>query len=68
MNNHFLVSTPEISFTFIGGAIREGRHVWLCTPTGKRVLRVPRKQVRQVTAEETARRIVADIREHRLRN
>jgi len=58
---HYLVETPEASFTWIGGEAQpDGDHLWLCGPAGNRLLRVPRNQVRLVTPSQTAKRIVAD--------
>ena len=59
---HYLVTTPALTFTWIGTAEPDGAFVWLCTPDGRRVLRAPKAYVRESTLEETAARIVADRR------
>lgn len=61
--SHYLIETPEVCLSWIGGPAQpDGDHVWLVTPDGKRVLRVPRSYVTQTTPEETALRILADRR------
>ncbi len=59
---HYLVQTTVLCFTFIGQAQPDGAHDWLCTPDGRRMLRVPREHVHPSTLEETAARLVADRR------
>ena len=61
---HYHVQTPKGSFTWIGGRIEPASNgdVWLTKPGGERVLRVPRRYVKETTREETARRIVEDRR------
>ena len=61
---HYHVQTSEGSFTWIGGETQpaDNGHVWLCTPGGERVLRVPAECVRESNREETARRIIEDRR------
>lgn len=59
---HYRVQTPEGSFSWIGGETKlAGDHdVWLCTPGGERVLRVPANCVRESSREETTVRIEQD--------
>jgi hypothetical protein len=58
----FFVESPQASFTWLGQAEPDGAHYWLCTPGGKRVLRVPKEFVRDSNAEETAAAIVRERR------
>jgi hypothetical protein len=57
----YLVQT-EISMTWIGGPLKpaDNGHVWLTSPDGEPVLKVPSSAVTATTKEEIARRIVAD--------
>ena len=58
---YYHVETPQTSMTWIGGSIEPagvGGDVWLCSPTGRRILRVPGRYVKETTRQETARRIV----------
>lgn len=66
--NHYLVETPAMCFTFVGQAEPDGEFIWLCALNGKRLLRVPREQVRESSPEETAHRIVEDRRAALARN
>jgi hypothetical protein len=58
---YYLVTSPETSFTWIGGPVeKDGNHVWLMTPHGERILRVPKAWVTKSSRTETARRLEAD--------
>lgn len=61
---HYHVQTPAGSFTWIGGETQPAgeNDVWLCSPRGERVLRVPADCVRPTTRDETPKRIQADLR------
>jgi len=58
--HYFHVSTPDASFTFLGGpsSPADNGDVWLTNPSGEHVLKVPASCVRRSNREETARRIV----------
>lgn len=60
----YLVQTPEVSLTWIGGPLKpaEPGHVWLTNPSGKPVLKVPAASVTPSSKEETAQRILDDKR------
>jgi hypothetical protein len=66
----YLVQTPEVSVTWISGELipAESGHVWLTTPSGKPVLKVPSNAVTVSTKEETANRIIADKQAANARN
>jgi len=62
--NYYLVETPEVSFSWIGGPTRPAGpgKVWLTNPDGTPVLEIEASCVRRTTREETAKRIEADRR------
>jgi len=62
--NYYLVQTPDVSFSWIGGEAKPAGAgmVWLCKPDGEPVLKVPENCVRRSTREETAQRILNDRR------
>ena len=57
----YFVQTPECSLTWLGTTKPDGAdHVWLCTPAGEPLLRVPRSDVQETTREATAARLAQD--------
>jgi hypothetical protein len=57
----YFVQTPECSLTWLGTTKPDGAdHVWLCTAAGDPLLRVPRANVSETTAEATAARLAQD--------
>lgn len=62
---HAFVSTPDASFTLIGGPpIDDGDHWVLTNPGGEPLMRVPKTRCRFTTLEETAERLTEDARHH----
>jgi hypothetical protein len=66
----YLVQTPEVSMTFIGGPLlpAEPGFVWLTNPSGKPVFKVQESYVQQSTKEEVAQRILDDKRAAKAKN
>jgi hypothetical protein len=66
--SYYLVETPEATLTFIGriqhDPLAPGM-VWLCAPGGRRLFQCPAKCVAESTPEQTAQRIMADLRASR---
>jgi len=60
--HYFHVSTPDASFTFLGGpsSPADNGDVWLTNPSGEHVLKVPASCVRESSREKTAKRIEDD--------
>jgi len=58
----YLVQTPEVSMTWIGGPLKPAGdgHVWLTSPSGRPVLKVPAAAVTGSSMEEIAKRVMAD--------
>lgn len=62
---YYFIETPAGDFTFIGGQLQfdnDPNFVWLSSPPGKRLIRLPRQCVRESSIEETAARLVADAK------
>lgn len=64
---HFLIELPDtgMGLCWIGGGLKRSKrpgYVWLTTPGGDPVLEVARAQVYPSTAEDTARRFLAERR------
>lgn len=59
---HFLVEIEGQFLTFIGGRlIPDGKdHVWITSPTGKKVVRVPRTAVSPSSHKELIKRMIND--------
>ena len=66
----YLVQTPEVSLTWIGGRTQaaEPDFVWLTSPDGTPVLKVPVACVTPSTKEQTAQRILEEMRAAQLKN
>jgi len=59
---HYLIETPQVSFTWIGGNAKpDGDYVWLCNPDGRHVLKVKACYVKPSTPEQTEQRIRQDF-------
>lgn len=60
--SYFFIQTPEASMTFIGIAkpTTDG-WVWLCTPGGKPVIKVPKHCVHLSSPKEMADRLKRDL-------
>ena len=64
----YLVQTPEVSMTFIGGPLpADPGYVWLTNPSGKPVFKVKECYVQQSTKEEAAQRMIEDRRHAKAR-
>ena len=64
---YFVVELPgtRMALTWIGGGLKPSKrpgYVWLTSPRGQPVLEAPRSQVYPSTAEDTARRFLAERR------
>jgi hypothetical protein len=67
---YFCVELPGtgMALTWIGGGLKPSKRpdrVWLTTPGGEPVLEVLRQHVHARTREQTAQRIMADLRASR---
>jgi hypothetical protein len=60
--SYFFIETPEASLIFVGTAkpTTDGC-VWLCTPAGKRLLKLPARYVHEGSPDEMAARLNRDI-------
>jgi hypothetical protein len=64
---HFLIELPgtDMGLCWIGGGLKRSKRpgfVWLTTPRGEPMMEVARAQVHPTTAEDTARRFIAEGR------